>query len=240
MSQNYNDDVYALAMVISTSMSRIEENFAALKSAFSGTAAPSNTVAGMWWLDTTNHLLKIRNEANTAWISVWDTTNTTFLQMFQDSLAGLDGDRGDIVVSDSGMTWTIGNNAVAVGNLTEYAAGNFPIVGWPAEEETSVSISGYIAAGRKIYLARGGTVRVKFTAKTSAEGYGSARVYINGVATGTVRTVTNSYADFTEDFTVSARDYVQIYGKAVSDTVTMYIKDFKVCTAALEQSCVVW
>lgn len=36
----------------------------------SGTAAPSTTFAHQWWFDTTNSLLKQRNEANDAWITV--------------------------------------------------------------------------------------------------------------------------------------------------------------------------
>lgn len=44
--------------------------FAALFSNNSGAAAPSVTVAYMWWADTTSGLLKQRNAANNAWISV--------------------------------------------------------------------------------------------------------------------------------------------------------------------------
>lgn len=36
----------------------------------SGTSAPSTTFANQWWYDTTNDILKIRNEADTAWINV--------------------------------------------------------------------------------------------------------------------------------------------------------------------------
>lgn len=36
----------------------------------SGSSAPSTIYANQWWYDTTNDILKIRNEANTAWISV--------------------------------------------------------------------------------------------------------------------------------------------------------------------------
>lgn len=36
----------------------------------SGGSAPSTTYANQWWYDTTNDLLKIRNEADTAWITL--------------------------------------------------------------------------------------------------------------------------------------------------------------------------
>lgn len=41
---------------------------AALLTRSSGASAPSTTYANMVWVDTTNHLVKERNEANTAWI----------------------------------------------------------------------------------------------------------------------------------------------------------------------------
>lgn len=40
----------------------------ALASNNSGTSAPATTYANMVWVDTTNHLVKLRNEANSAWI----------------------------------------------------------------------------------------------------------------------------------------------------------------------------
>jgi len=75
MSQDFTDDCYAGGHQATTDLENFEKNFAALKSCFSGASAPNNPVAGMWWLDTTNHLLKIRNEANDAWFSVWDMAN---------------------------------------------------------------------------------------------------------------------------------------------------------------------
>ena len=42
----------------------------AVQSTNSGTSEPSTTVAYMLWADTTNNLLKVRNGANNAWISL--------------------------------------------------------------------------------------------------------------------------------------------------------------------------
>lgn len=75
MSQKYVDNVYDSTFVVQTTMANIEKNFAALKSAFSGPTAPSDPIAGMWWLDTTTHILKQRNEANNAWLNIWDFAN---------------------------------------------------------------------------------------------------------------------------------------------------------------------
>ena len=70
MSQTYNDDIYAGSHIASTDLQIMENNFAALKSLFSGTTQPSNAVAGMPWFDMTNSILKIRSQANSAWLGV--------------------------------------------------------------------------------------------------------------------------------------------------------------------------
>lgn len=75
MSQDYLDNLYEQSIVADTTLQNMEKNFAALKSSFSGAAAPSNLIAGMWWFDTTSNILKLRNEANNAWQSVWDFAN---------------------------------------------------------------------------------------------------------------------------------------------------------------------
>jgi len=67
MSQTFTDDVYAGSHAAKTDLQNMENNFAALKSSFSGTSAPSNVVGGMPWHDSTGR--KIRNYANTAWLA---------------------------------------------------------------------------------------------------------------------------------------------------------------------------
>lgn len=54
----------------STYRAAVNTALSAIQSSSSGTAAPSPTVAGMLWYDTTNSVLKRRNTANTAWIDV--------------------------------------------------------------------------------------------------------------------------------------------------------------------------
>ena len=50
--------------------SDLNDALLAVRSTNSGTTAPSPTVAGMLWYDTTNNILKRRNTANSAWIDV--------------------------------------------------------------------------------------------------------------------------------------------------------------------------
>jgi hypothetical protein len=68
--QTFTDNCYDSTHQVGTNMAAIENNFAALKSMFSGAAAPSDLVAGMLWYDLTKNLPKMRNEANDAWLGI--------------------------------------------------------------------------------------------------------------------------------------------------------------------------
>jgi len=69
MSQTFTDDPYEQSYVADTSLVNYENNDLALKSMFSGAAAPSNLVAFMPWGDTAKGL-KRRNNDNTAWLVI--------------------------------------------------------------------------------------------------------------------------------------------------------------------------
>lgn len=58
--------------------SDINGALAAIVSNNSDTAAPATTYAYQWWADTTTGLLKIRNAANSAWITVGTLASTNF------------------------------------------------------------------------------------------------------------------------------------------------------------------
>lgn len=58
----------------------INNALSAIVSNNSSASEPSTTFANMWWYDTTNNILKFRNEANDAWIIIGqlDQTNNAF------------------------------------------------------------------------------------------------------------------------------------------------------------------
>lgn len=77
----------------------------------------------------------------------------------------------------------------------------------------------------------GGTVRVKFKLGCSVSGTGYAKIYKNGVAVGTERSVVNktsNFTQFTEDIAVSAGDDIQIYAKT-SSGAEVYVTDMEIC-----------
>ena len=54
----------------------LNNGLAAVVSQNSGATQPSTTYAYQWWADTTTSLLKIRNAANSAWITVGRLADT--------------------------------------------------------------------------------------------------------------------------------------------------------------------
>lgn len=70
MAQNWKTMSYASGNVAVTDLTNFETNFSVLKSMFSGTSAPSATIAGQPWFDTTKKIMKIRNAANSNWQGV--------------------------------------------------------------------------------------------------------------------------------------------------------------------------
>ena len=70
MVQDYTADTYDASHVGAVDLQNIEDNFAALKSSFSGSSSPGNPVAGMVWFDTGNAVLKYRDVGNSTWYSI--------------------------------------------------------------------------------------------------------------------------------------------------------------------------
>ena len=91
----------------------------ALASSSSGTSEPGTTYAGQFWIDDNNDLLKLRNKANSAWVTVGeiDQTNGRFYPVIGD---------WKIVRSSTSLTFEYNGTAKAkldsAGNLT--CAGN--------------------------------------------------------------------------------------------------------------------
>lgn len=78
---------------LSAARATINSNFTAVQTLFRGTAEPSSPVAGQPWLDalTAGRPLKIRNEANSGWVTlIPDTTVTSggFLALTGGTMSG--------------------------------------------------------------------------------------------------------------------------------------------------------
>lgn len=129
MSQTFTDDCYDSIHTGTTDLQAFEDNFAALKSTFSGATEPANAVAGMWWFDTTANILKLRNEANNAWQSVWDFANN------KPVIANLSGEITDTMVATANKDGAAGTACMRTlgTSATSACAGNDSRLGVPAD-----------------------------------------------------------------------------------------------------------
>lgn len=117
MTQTYTDNCFQSGNVGQTDLQNIENNFAALKSNFSGASAPSNTVAGLTWFDidsgTSNEgVLKLRDDNNAAWFGLLHGNTTHIVLVYRNT--AIDGWAVDATVTDKvvaikgGATYTTG------------------------------------------------------------------------------------------------------------------------------------
>ena len=233
MSQTYTDDCYSLGMQATTSLQAFEDNFAALKSAFSGVTAPGNTVAGMWWYDTTAHILRVRNEDNTAWLSVWDLANNKpvvanivpadFAAAMKDAAAGT----ASLRTLGTGATQAMPGNATVV--PASAIAGDYFIIGADTQRDKSGTAKTKI---KEIIMPRPGTFRIKFDL-SRVSGTMSGQIYRNGDAVGTQRDKSSgSYDDYTtysEDISGwTTGDLCQLYCWCNNAVSTGHVKNFRI------------
>ena len=91
MSQS--TDAYAVANGSgATVRAAINADLQALNSNNSGASAPSSTVAGQWWVDTTTGWLKQRDTANASWIKVRKLNGDAFVDVASASTCDIGSD----------------------------------------------------------------------------------------------------------------------------------------------------
>lgn len=228
MSQTYTTNPYAGGTVVATTMTAVNNNFEALKSAFSGASAPANTVAGQWWLDTTAHILKIRNEANTAWLSVWDMANNkpiianlsneiTLAMMAASTKSPAAGTEGLRKLGTGALDAMAGNTDVtpANGSITEAKLASGAVTMAKMKAPTAVATT-IIARWQEAETATTGTLATLYVTVS-----GNIRVYCQLVKTDAVITISKNgssvttltgtgpfYADFTYGMAVTLGDRI--------------------------------
>lgn len=83
--QNYTINSYQSNHIGDVDLTNIENNFEVLRSMFSGTNSPPNSIIGMPWFDTTNKLLKTRNSLNNKWLGVMYGNNNSKMWFYSNS-----------------------------------------------------------------------------------------------------------------------------------------------------------
>lgn len=165
MSQIWDVDLIVPASTSpATDITRITDGFATLRSNWSGTVEPAaaDMVAYMLWADTTAGLLKIRNAANTAWVTI-GTLASTNLGLLALSGAGMTGGVNEAMTTvASSATPTI--FTATIGNVIDYTG--------------TVACTGFVAA------PQAGCRRLLICA-AAAPFTAGANLLIDGVASGT-------------------------------------------------------
>jgi hypothetical protein len=83
----------------------INSGLQSLASNNSGASAPSTTYANMFWYDTANNLLKIRNEGNSAWI---DQSNNLYKILDNTIVSNTSGTQTGLIGDQTTSTWNTG------------------------------------------------------------------------------------------------------------------------------------
>lgn len=226
MSQTYNDAVPAITRNALEDLTAIRNNFAALKSCFSGATAPPNPVAGMWWYDTTANMLKLRNEANSAWLNVYDFANQRVplaLLATNCSRTVLAGNGISVSGNLSSGNVTVNIAPAIYAQLQNYTAGTRYL--WSSFGREYRATTTTLSKVFELQLDRGGTLRITFTIFGFINA--QARIYRNGSAVGTLRTAPTVSATYTQDISGwSAGDSLQIYAALPSGmSGVVYIRD---------------
>jgi len=197
----------------------------------------------MWWYDTTANILKLRNEANNAWLDVYDFANgraplallatncsRTVVAGTGVSVAGnLASGNVTVAIASGGVGDTqVANASVSQGKMVNYTAGDRLLI--KSVQETTATLITYIAL-KQIRLDRGGTLRISFKLRRvggTLPVYG--RVYRNGSAVGTERSTTSTSGDtYTQDISGwSAGDRIQVYGRTSDYDSTVGVSELRV------------
>lgn len=227
MSQDFTDNVYDSSFNVLTTMENVEKNFLALKSLFSGTSAPSNTVEGMPWLYTdgsTYATLRIRNEDDSAWQDVWDMLNNkpVITNLSNEITAAMIAAALKSPAATVEGLRTIGTGALeaCAGNDSRLSDNRMPIDMTAGDlnlgsntDLVNENGTSYVLK-KSVTVGLAGTYRIAFNLKSGATaGYAYGMIYRNGTAVGTERSRSQTtYESWSEDISGwSAGDSCQLY-----------------------------
>lgn len=113
-------------------------------------------------------------------------------------------------------------------NWKNYTVGNFLVIA--ADTERCFTYTMSWTKIKEIVLEKGGALRIKFSVKdASPSGFENARIYRNGGAVGTERTLTDTYVEWSEDISGwSSNDLVQLYLETPLYADESCVKNFRI------------
>ena len=161
----------------------------------SGTAEPSTTYAYQWWADSNTGLLKQRNAANSAWITIGTlaSTNLGLAPLASPSFTGTASFAGDVLLTGTGqLDLPAGTTAQRTGSPTSgMIRFNTTLTQFEGYNGTAWGQLGGGATGGgsdAVFLENGQTVTTSYTLTTNKNAVSAGPVTINAGVTVTIPT----------------------------------------------------
>lgn len=186
MAQTWTDDVFDVGHAYNTDLGNMENNFAALKSLFSGAAQPGSMAACHPWFDTAKHVLKVRNDGDSAWLGLMHGDVNHKLWVYRNAaLSGWAVDSGvtDRVLSlKGGDTYTTGAATAGSWIIPDHT---LTVAQVPA---LSINVaSGLDNSGSRVARSGTNTPGTQLTATGSGGAHNHGATYRPAAAVGTLQ-----------------------------------------------------
>ncbi len=170
----------------------------AIVSQNSGATEPSTTYAYQWWADTTTGLLKLRNAANSAWITIGTlaSANLGLATVASPSFTGTATFAGDVLLSGTGqLDLPAGTTAQRSGSPTSgMIRFNTTLTTFEGYNGTAWgSIGGGATGGGSddVFYENGQTVTTNYTLTSNKNAVSAGPITINSGVTVTVPSGSN-------------------------------------------------
>jgi hypothetical protein len=166
---------------------------AAIVSQNSGASEPSTTYAYQWWADTTTGLLKLRNAANNAWITIGTlaSANLGLAPAASPTFTGTATFGGDVLLTGTGvLDLPVGTTAQRPGSPTSgmirFNTDLTQFEGYNGSAWSSVGGGATGGGADTVFLENSNTVTTSYTLTTNKNAVSAGPVTINAGATVTV------------------------------------------------------
>jgi len=166
---------------------------AAIVSQNSGASEPSTTYAYQWWADTTTGLLKLRNAANSAWITIGTlaSANLGLAPTASPTFSGTATFTGNVLLSGTGvLDLPVGTTAERPGSPTSgmirFNTTLSQFEGYNGSAWSSVGGGATGGGADTVFLENSNTVTTSYTLTTNKNAVSAGPVTINAGITVTV------------------------------------------------------
>ena len=159
----------------------------------SGTSEPSTTYAYQWWADTNTGLLKVRNAANSAWVTVGTlaTANLGLAPTASPSFTGTATFAGDVLLSGTGqLDLPTGTTAERSGSpnsgMIRFNTTLSTFEGYNGTAWGSIGGGATGGGSDDVFYENGQTVTTNYTLTTNKNAVSAGPITINSGVTVTV------------------------------------------------------